>query len=110
MKLLMVSAAVLLALTARSGCMNTTYKPGNGEAPLNPGAACVGKIAKDICPVGTSLDLDVSEGLNCGGEAGVQVRDQSGKVSGVCGVKDTCKFKCNLMQECKGSLTLTLQS
>jgi hypothetical protein len=86
---LCVSATLLLA------CGPSTYGGGSGKAsPIDTAENCVAKIDQSVCPAGSSLDLDAAKGLNCSGEAGVSVKDQSGKISGVCGTKSGCTFVC----------------
>jgi hypothetical protein len=85
---------MVLALAACSG--SNKGQIGRGK-DVDPAPAC---------PSGMNEDSSASAEAECGGQAGLSIKDEGGTISGKCYAKGNTVVKCNLPAECKHGFTV----
>lgn len=89
----------LLCLLLLAAC--GTDSGADPQAPEDFTEACLESQLISQCPPGSSPTLEASLVQSCQGEAGVEVEDQEGAVTGVCRRAGQCLLVCNFADPCR---------
>jgi hypothetical protein len=85
-------------------CLLAACGGGSGADPQAPEQlteACLESQLIAQCPPGSSPTLEASVVQSCQGEAGLEVTDQEGSVTGVCRRAGQCLLVCNFADPCR---------